>query len=142
MVDLFSRRIVGWSMSATMTAQLVTDALMMVILRGENPTPCCITRIRAANIRVSTSSRLIVDNGVACSMSRMSRSDDVWGNAAMERFFSSLKSERTARKTCRTQDQAKVDVSDYIERLYNPKRRHSTLGYLSPMGFEKQVLLA
>ena len=56
--------------------------------------------------------------------------------------FSTLKTERTARKTYRTRDQTKADVFDYIERFYNPKRRHSTLGYLSPVEFEKQMLLA
>jgi putative transposase len=59
-----------------------------------------------------------------------------------EEPFSSLKTERTARKTYRTRDEAKADVFDYIERFYNPRRRHSTLGYLSPMEFEKQMLLA
>jgi transposase InsO family protein len=65
--------------------------------------------------------------------------DNVWDNAAMESFFSSLKTGRTARKLYRTRDQAKADVFDYIERFYNPKRRHSTIGYLSPMEFERQA---
>ena len=60
----------------------------------------------------------------------------------MESFFSSLKTERTAPKTYRTRDEAKADVFDYIERFYSPKRRHSTIGYLSPMEFESQVGLA
>ena len=60
----------------------------------------------------------------------------------MESFFSSLKIERTARKTYRSRDEAKADVFDYIERFYNPKRRHSTLGYLSPVEFEEQAMLA
>ena len=81
----------------------------------------------------------MADNGVICSMSR---SGNVWDNAAMESFFSSLKTERTARKTYRSRDQAKADVFDYIERFYNPKRRHSTIGYLSPVAFERQVGLA
>ena len=63
-------------------------------------------------------------------------------NAAMESFFSSLKVERVARKVYRTRDQAKADVFDYIERFYNPRRRHSTIGYLSPMEFEQKVRLA
>jgi putative transposase len=63
-------------------------------------------------------------------------------NAAMESFFSSLKTERTARKMYRSRDEAKADVFDYIERFYNPKRRHSTIGYMSPMEFERQVGLA
>jgi putative transposase len=66
----------------------------------------------------------------------------VWDNTAMEGFFSSLKTERTVRKTYRTRNRAKAEVFDYIERLYNAKRRHSTLGYLSPMEFEKQGSLA
>ena len=75
------------------------------------------------------------DHGVVCSMSR---SRNVWDNAAMGSFFSSLKTERTARKTYRTRDQAKADVFDYIECFYNPKR-HSTIGYLSPVEFERQA---
>ena len=83
--------------------------------------------------------RLMADNGVTCSMSR---AGNVWDNAAMESFFSSLKTEGTARKTYRTRDQAKADVFDYIERYYNPRRRHSTLGYVSPIEFENQRRLA
>ena len=69
-------------------------------------------------------------------------SGNVWDNAAMESFFSSLKTERTARRVYRSRDEAKADVFDYIERFYNPKRRHSTIGYLSPMEFEQQAGLA
>jgi putative transposase len=63
----------------------------------------------------------------------------VWDNAAMESFSSSLKTERTGRKLYRTRDDAKSDLFDYIERFYNPKRRHSTISYLSPMEFETQA---
>src|SRR3954469_19687506 len=83
--------------------------------------------------------RFMADHGVTCSMSR---SGNVWDNAAMESFFSSLTTERTARKIYRTRDEAKADVFDYIECFYNPKRRHSTIGYLSPMEFERQTGLA
>ncbi|RXM21796.1 IS3 family transposase, partial [Citrobacter sp. AAK_AS5] len=83
--------------------------------------------------------RLMVDNGVVCSMSR---SGNVWDNAAMESFFSSLKTERVRRKVYRTRDQARADVFDYIERFYNPKRRHSTIGYVSPAEFERMAELA
>jgi putative transposase len=78
--------------------------------------------------------RLMTNNGVVCSKSR---SGNVWDNAAMESFFSSLKTERTARKVDRTRYQARADVFDYIERFYNPQRRHSTIGYVSPMEFER-----
>jgi len=74
----------------------------------------------------------MADHGVICSMSR---SGNVGDNAAMESFFSSLKAERTACKTYRTTQDAKADVFDYIE----PKRRHSTIGYKSPMEFERQA---
>src|SRR4249919_837209 len=83
--------------------------------------------------------RLMADNGVVCSMSR---SGNVWDNAAMESFFSSLKTERTGHKTYRTRNEARADVFDYIERFYNARRRHSTIGYLSPMEFERKVGLA
>ena len=66
----------------------------------------------------------------------------IWDNAAMESFFSSLKTERTAQKTYRSRDEAKADVFDYIERFYNPRRRHSTIGYLSPMEFERRAGVA
>ncbi len=72
----------------------------------------------------------------------MSQAGNVWGNAPMESVFSSLRTERTAAKTYRTRDQAKADGFNYIERFYNPRRRHSTLGYLSPMEFERQAELA
>ena len=83
--------------------------------------------------------KLMAGHGVICSMSR---SGNVWDNAAMESFFSSLKTERTTRKTYRMRDEAKADVFDYIERFYNAKRRHSTIGYKSPMEFEMQAGLA
>ena len=83
--------------------------------------------------------RLMADNGVDCSMSR---SGNVWDNAAMESFFSSLKTERIGRKVYRTRDAARADVFDYIERFYNTIRRHSTIGYLSPVEFERKVGLA
>jgi hypothetical protein len=81
----------------------------------------------------------MADHGVVCSMSR---SGNVWDNAAMESFFSSLKTERTARKLYRTRDELKADVFDYVERFYDPKRRHSTIGYLSPMEFERKAGLS
>ena len=138
-VDLFSRRVVGWSMSAAMAAQLVTDALVMAIWRRGKPDALMHHSDRGSQYTSEQFQRLMADHGVVCSMSR---SGNVWDNAAMESFFSSLKTERTARKIYRTRDEAKADVFDYIERFYNPKRRHSTIGYLSPMEFESQVGLA
>ncbi len=138
-IDLFSRRVVGWSMSGTMTAQLVTDALIMAIWRRGKPDALLHHSDQGSQYTSEQFQRLMADNGVTCSMSR---SGNVWDNAAMESFFSSLKTERVARKVHRSRDQAKADVFDYIERFYNPRRRHSTLGYLSPIDFEKQSEVA
>ena len=138
-LDLFSRRVVGWSMSATMTAQFVADALMMAIWRRGKPEALLHHSDRGSQYLSEQFQRLMADYGIVCSMSR---AGNVWDNAAMESFFSSLKTERTARKTYRTRNQAKADVFDYIERFYNPRRRHSTIGYLSPMEFERQAQLA
>jgi putative transposase len=138
-IDLFSRRVVGWSMSATMTAQLVTDALVMAIWRRGKPDALLHHSDRGSQYTSEQFQRLMADNGVICSMSR---SGNVWDNAAMESFFSSLKTERAGNKTYRTRDEAKADVFDYIECFYNAKRRHSTIGYLSPMEFERKAGLA
>jgi putative transposase len=138
-LDLFSRRVVGWSMSTTMTAQMVMDALVMAIWRRGRPNALLHHSDQGSQYTSEQFQRLMADNSVTCSMSRLG---NVWDNATMESFFSSLKTERTARKKYRTRDEAKADVFDYIECFYNPKRRHSTLGYLSPMEFERQTLLA
>jgi putative transposase len=135
-IDLFSRRVAGWSMSATMTAQMVTDALIMAIWRRGKPDALLHHSDRGSQYTSEQFRRLMQDNGVTCSMSR---SGNVWDNAAMESFFSTLKTERTARKNYQTRDQAKADVFDFIGCFYNPKRRHSTIGYLSPMGFERRA---
>jgi putative transposase len=138
-IDLFSRRVVGWSMQASMTAQLVTDALMMAIWRRGKPDALLHHSDQGSQYTSEPFQRLMAEQGIVCSMSR---SGNVWDNAAMESFFSSLKTERTGRRTYRTRDEARADVFDYIERFYNPARRHSTLGYLSPVEFENRGKLA
>ena len=138
-LDLFSRRIVGWSMSATMTAELVTDALMMAVWRRGRPRELLHHSDRGSQYTSEQCQRLMAEHGIQCSLSR---AGNVWDNAAMESFFSSLKTERTAGKVYRTRDAARADVFDYIERFYNPRRRHSTLGYLSPVAYEERMRLA
>jgi putative transposase len=138
-IDLFSRRVVGWSMQAAMTASLVTDAPMMAIWRRGRPDALLHRSDQGSQYTSEQFQRLITVHGIGCSMSR---SGNVWDNAAMESFFSSLKTERMARKTDRTRDQARADVFDCIERFYNPRRRHSTLGYLSPVEYENQAVPA
>lgn len=138
-IDLFSRRVVGWSMSDTMTAQLVTDALIMAIWRRGKPDALLHHSDQGSQYTSEQFQRLMADNGVTCSMSP---SGNVWDNAAMESFFSSLKTERIGKKIYRMRAQAKADVFDYIECFYNPTRRHSTLGYLSPIDFEREAGVA
>ena len=138
-IDLFSRRVVGWSMGATMTAQLVTDALLMAIWRRGKPDALLHHSDQGSQYTSEQFRQLMADNGVTCSMSR---SGNVWDNAAMESFFSTLKTERTARKVYLSRNQARADVFDFIERFYNAKRRHSTIGYLSPIEFERRAGLS
>ena len=83
--------------------------------------------------------QLMADNGVVCSKSR---SGNVRENAAMQSFFSSLKTERVGKKHHRGRDEARADVFDYIGQVYNPVRTHSTIGYFSPVEFERLVGLA
>jgi putative transposase len=124
---------------AAMTVQLVTDALVMAIWRRGKPVALLHHSDRGSQYSSEQFQRLMADHGVICSMSR---SGNVWDNAAVESFFSSLKTERIDRNTYRTRDEAGADVYDYIERFYNPKRRHSTVGYLNPMEFERKAGLA
>lgn len=134
-LDLYARRAIGWSMKPEMTAQLVTDALMMAVWRRGKPAKLMHHSDRGSQYSSEQFQRLLGELGITCSMSR---AGNVFDNSAMESFFSSLKIERTARKTYRTRDEARADVFDYIERFYNPKCRHSTLGYLSPVDYEQQ----
>jgi putative transposase len=125
-IDVFSRRVVGWSMSATMTAQLVADALLMAVWRRGKPRELLHHSDQGSQYSSEQFQRLMADSGIVCSMSR---SGNVWDNAAMESFFSSLKTERTARKTYRNRNEARADVFDYIERFYNRASEHPS-GYV------------
>ncbi len=100
-IDLFSRRVVGWSMSATMTAQLFADAMMMAIWRRGKPNALLHHSDQGSQCISEQFQRLMRGNGVTCSMSR---SGNCWDNAAMESFFSSLKTERVRKKVYRSRD--------------------------------------
>jgi len=134
-MDLYSRLIVGWSMQSTMTAQLASDAMLMAIWRRRPSVQLLHHSDRGSQYSSDQFQQLLAEHGVVCSMSR---SGNCWDNAAMESFFSTLKTERTSRKVYRTRDEARADVFDYIERFYNVRRRHSTLDYLSPLQYEQQ----
>lgn len=132
-LDLYSRRVVSWSMQSTMTAQLVMDALLMAIFRRGRPQAVLHHSDQGSQYTSEDFQRLLDSHGIVCSMSRRG---NCWDNAAMESFFSTLKTERLSRKRYRTRDELRADIFDYIERFYNPKRRHSTIGYISPVQFE------
>jgi len=138
-LDLYSRRIVGWSMKDDMTTQLVTDALIMAIWRRGRPKTVLHHSDQGSQYTSEAFQCLMSGNGINCSMSR---SGNCWDNAVMESFFSSLKMERVRGKVYRTRDQARADVFDYVERFYNPTRRHSTIGYMSPMQYEESAMEA
>lgn len=135
-LDLYSRRIVGWSMKSEMTAQLVIDALVMAVWRRGKPKELLHHSDQGSQYTSDDFQRLLAAHGITCSMSRRG---DCWDNAAMESFFSTMKTERVDRHPYATRDDARADVFDYIERFYNPRRRHSVLDYLSPVQFEEQA---
>ena len=133
-LDLYSRRVVGWSMQSSMTSQLVIDALMMAIWRRGKPESLLHHSDQGSQYTSDKFQRLLIEQGITCSMSR---AGEVWDNSAMESFFSTLKIERVNRRGLyKTRKEAKADIFDYIECFYNPKRRHSTIGYVSPVNFE------
>jgi putative transposase len=120
-------------MQANMTAQLVTDALMMALLRRGRPRAVMHHSDQGSQYTSEQFQRLLAESGIVCSMSKRG---DCWDNAAMESFFSTLKTERLSRRIYHSRNECRAEVFDYIERFYNPRRLHSTLGYLSPMQFE------
>ena len=137
-LDLYSRRVVGWSMQSTMTSQLVTDALMMAVWRRGKLRQVLHHSDQGSQYTSEQFQRLLCQQSITCSMSR---AGEVWDNSAMESFFSSMKIERVHKKVYLSREQARQDVFDYIEVFYNPKRRHSTLGYVSPVDFERTQLV-
>jgi putative transposase len=135
-LDLYSRRVVGWSMKAEMTAELVTDALLMAIWRRGSPKELLHHSDQGSQYTSEQCQKLLADNGIVCSMSRRG---DVWDNSAMESFFASLKKERVHRRVYARRDEARADLFDYVERFYNQRRQHSTIGYVSPAAYEAAV---
>lgn len=116
-----------------MTSQLVMDALLMAVFRRGRPREVLHHSDQGSQYTSENSQKLLAAHGIVCSMSRRR---NCWDNAAMESFFSTLKTERLNRKHYRTRDALCADVFDYIERIYNPRRKQSTLIYISPVQFE------
>lgn len=132
-IDLFSRSVVGWSMDKRMTRQLVMDAMTMAIKR-RRPSPELIFHSDRGSQYASTAFQaLLGKHGMRCSMSRKG---DCWDNAPVESFFGSLKQEMVFHQIYRARFHARQSIFDYIERFYNRRRLHSTLGYQSPADYE------
>jgi putative transposase len=115
---------------------MVSDALLMAIWRRGKPSSLMHHSDQGSQYTSDDFQRLKAQ-GITCSMSRRG---ECWDNAAMESFFSSMKTERLSRKVYRTREQARADVFDYIERFYNPVRKHSKLDFLSPVDFEQGLM--
>jgi putative transposase len=134
-LDLFSRRVVGWSMSKRITRQLTLDALTMALSRRQPPRGLIHHSDRGSQYASGDYRKLLAANGIVCSMSRRG---DCWDNAVAESFFSTLKMELVYESAWATRSQARAAIFEYLEVFYNGQRRHSSLGYLSPLAFERR----
>ncbi len=132
-VDLYSRKVVGWSMKPTLARELVLDALLMAVVRRRPKTPVIVHSDQGTQYGSDDWMRFCHSNGLTPSMSRRG---NCWDNAVAESFFSTLKKERIKRRVYKTRDLARADVFDYIEAFYNRTRRHSHIGGVSPEAFE------
>lgn len=137
--DLFSRMVVGWSLQATMTRDLVLDAVLMAVWRRRPTGEVLIHSDQGSQYGAEAWTRFCDDHGLVVSMSRRGNCHD---NAAMESFNGTLKKERVRGRVYPTRKEARGDIFDYIEMFYNPRRRHSYLGNVSPMKFEELRKLA
>ena len=140
-IDLFSRRIVGWSMSERIDRKLALDALRMALAQ-RRPQPGLIHHSdRGSQYASGDYQQLLAQHGLRGSMSRRG---DCWDNAVAESFFASLKLELVYQVQWRTRAEVRTAIFEYLELFYNRRRRHSSLGYLSPVEFERrnQRLLA
>ena len=136
-IDLFSRMVVGWSLSERITRRLVMDALRMGVGR-RRPAPGLVHHSdRGVQYCSLDFQKLLTVFGMTCSMSRKG---DCWDNAVAESFFGTLKTERVFFADYKTRDEARRDIVDYIEMFYNSRRRHSYLGNVSPKRFEEMRL--
>lgn len=132
-LDVYSRKVIGWSMSERMTARLTCDALRMAVFRRHRPQGVIVHSDRGSQYCAQEYRALLAENGLECSMSARGNCYD---NAAMESWNHSLKVEAVHGERFATREQAKKHLFDYIEVYYNRQRLHSSLGYLSPTQFE------
>lgn len=132
--DLYSRRVVGWSMADSLESRLVVDALVLAVQRRLPGEGLLAHSDRGSQYASEHYQRLLAKHGIACSMSRRA---DCWDNAPMESFFASLKKELVHGADFATRAQARAETVEYIEVFYNSQRRHSSLGYVSPAEYEQ-----
>jgi len=132
-LDLFSRRVVGWSMSERITRKLALGALNMALRHRQPPRGLIHHSDRGSQYASGDYRLVLATNGIMCSMSRRG---DCWDNAVAESFFSTLKLELVYETDWATREEARAAIFEYLEVFYNRERRHSSLGYLSPVAFE------
>ena len=138
-LDLFSRKIVGWAMAPSMPAELVCTALNLAIVSRQPAAGLLVHSDRGSQYASQAHTALLSRHGLVCSMSRKG---NCWDNAVMERFFLNLKMERVWQRDYANHAEAQADIADYITSFYNPVRLHSTLGYRSPSSYEQQYAAA
>ena len=136
-LDLYSRKIVGWAMASTMPAELVCTALQLAICQRQ-PKPGLVVHSDRGSQYASHEYRDLL-NRYDC-IGSMSRKGNCWDNAVMERFFLNLKMERVWRQDYANFEEARCNVTDYMINFYNIQRLHSTLGYLSPNNYEAKMI--
>jgi len=136
-MDLYSRRIIGWSMSRRISRHIVVNALNMALGRRRPEGDLIHHSDRGSQYTSDDFQALLKANGITCSMSGKGSCYD---NAVVESFFASLKRERTRQRKYATRAEARADVFDYIERFYNRKRRHGYVGNISPAEFEERTM--
>ena len=139
LLDLYSRKVVGWAMSARIDTTLVVDALQMALGRRRPWAGLIHHSDRGSQYASHAYRDLLKENGMVCSMSGKGECLD---NAVAERFFGSLKREWTSHRYYETRQEARDDIIEYIEMFYNSKRKHSYLGYVSPNEYEEFDLVA
>jgi putative transposase len=137
-LDLFSRQVVGWSMHAQMTTDLVLNALLMAVWKRKPANEVLVHSDQGSQFSSDDWQSFLRAHKLKGSMSRRGNCHD---NAVAESFFQLLKRERIKRKIYATREEARRDVFDYIEMFYNPKRRHSHANGMSPVEYEKQYFM-
>jgi putative transposase len=135
-MDLCSRRIIGWAMHGQMTERLVVDALEMAVLSRRPEGPLIHHSDQGSQYQSQLFRGKLQEHGITLSMSRRG---NCWDNACVESFFKTVKNEMQNDARFASRDEARAQLFDYIEVFYNRQRLHSTLGYLSPAQFESTL---